>query len=457
MSELPPINEVINDIETGSILDYKFDNGFPIWLIMKTSCIDAIHNKLYNTLSPYSFKKRNLLGKILQKIVTTIVNLCKLPFIVKHVDICFESSHVGRLKKNDRFINRLGGYFYTACKTGRKIIFETGGGLELDRKEKVYSLDFIENIAFICAKVFKKKSNFKEYYDYMELKLSKYNLPETFWLRFKSHVEFYNSYVYFYMVFFKIVPKVIRSKIYIINNAMYSINLLKVYVLNQNGIITCDLQHGYVGEDHVAYWYNPSLIGKLVNYFPNYFLSLGEFWHSRISIPSKKIAIGYPHLENSIKSQELCPEKPLILIISGGCYNYSEILIWLMQKCSTHNIVFKPHPVEIHFLKERYNKILDQIEIDFTKNNYNMLKRCSIVLSKEHSTMLFEALAFDKKVVYVNDDIFFPELFKNIKTITDFNINDNSIGRVSEQMKRCIWKINPIDNMDQFLAKVLNT
>lgn len=72
-------------------------------------------------------------------------------------------------------------------------------------------------------------------------------------------------------------------------------------------IPTVEIQHGYVGRGHLAYWY-PHLEQSLkLGTITDYFFTFSDYWSNNISYPTRKrISIGndFYHIEKSFSKQK---------------------------------------------------------------------------------------------------------------------------------------------------------
>lgn len=177
------------------------------------------------------------------------------------------------------------------------------------------------------------------------------------------------------------------------------------------GIPTIELQHGTIGEEHIAYNY-PN--GWKVKQFPQYIFLFSKYWMNKASFPineENRIAVGYPYLEKM--SHRNWPHKnnsnKIILFLSSGpigdkLANIAVELEKLLDEKEYH-IIFKLHPGEYAVWKERYPILLKStVEvIDNNKTNlYELYSISEILVSGFNSTTVFEGLYFPVQVYILN-------------------------------------------------------
>lgn len=179
--------------------------------------------------------------------------------------------------------------------------------------------------------------------------------------------------------------------------------------LNQLGITTVEFQHGYVGSNHRAYNY-PEIVKNVqeyYQYFPDYFLTYGEYWSNSIRIPGQTRVIGKPHFTEAVlnKSKSL-PEKPfkMMLVISDGMTPHDTCnFVWeLSQELRAQNdirMAFRLHPRERSNYLELYSNLLQlqNCKIICEGDVYNDLFEADWVVGT-YSTVLFEAAGIGKDV-----------------------------------------------------------
>lgn len=172
----------------------------------------------------------------------------------------------------------------------------------------------------------------------------------------------------------------------------------------RRGIITAELQHGLVSENHPAYNYGGALLAspEYISYLPDYFLVYGPYWSSKVNTPSKKEIIGNPNLSEYLAPVRTANPKKVILIVSGGTIPKAVRRIVLdlprILDLRKYEIRLRPHPGEIPLIKERYDNLEHLgVQIDLCSDVCQSVSQADFVAG-EVSTTLFEALFFGKTV-----------------------------------------------------------
>ena len=220
----------------------------------------------------------------------------------------------------------------------------------------------------------------------------------------------------------KIKPKVIFFRM----GYYGGINAYYIKWAKDMGIKTAEFQHGIISKMHPAYNYGVGLINskEYKKYTPDYFLTYGDYWNKEIRIPGKSYTIGNPHFHESIKNyNNVDEEKETILIVSQGIItnDFVNIAEFLAKKFKNKKIIFKLHPGEVRF-EERYKSLYKYSNVEIKKDGdiYELLARYEYIVAS-FSTVVFEALAFKKKIFILKNkysDIYIP---KNLGVRFDSN------------------------------------
>lgn len=227
--------------------------------------------------------------------------------------------------------------------------------------------------------------------------------------------------------------------------------------LKNIGFKTVELQHGYVGLDHIAYNYPKNQQKKIISdYLPDYFLSYGKFWSERIRTPSKKIIVGNPALISHVEqySKRKIESDNSIIVISQG--TVTELMVnitkLLAKNFQNRKIVFKLHPAEISFI-ERYQQLFEYENVKVNKfdNIYDLIANSNIIIGY-NSTSLYEAVAFGDKKIFVYDNQGVPdELGYKFKTFEELKeaINDKDCGYTKIPIDY-LWELDWEKNVLEF-------
>lgn len=200
--------------------------------------------------------------------------------------------------------------------------------------------------------------------------------------------------------YFTRMLRIIRPKV-IVQVVHYSFeNMVMCEIANSNKINVIELQHGLIGQYHIAYNY-----GKITSYniFPKKILTFSNFWSQSAKFPCGITikATGFDYYEKMIKKYPPLAKRKNVLFLSSGTIGDQlvEIAVKLAEllKGSEYKIIFKLHPGEYDQWKSRYKSLLYSnitvIDNAETSLYYLFSKSCAQV--GVYSTALFEGLGYD--------------------------------------------------------------
>lgn len=273
---------------------------------------------------------------------------------------------------------------------------------------------------------------------------------------------------YYKKVIFKLRPKVIMEVVSY-NRKCMVVNELAA----EMGIPTIELQHGTVGEEHIAYNYPE---GYEIKQFPAYIFMFSDYWKykSRFPVDKKKlIAVGYPFLERMAQKFEQRSKAPRnkknILFLSSDPIGdkLTQIALTLQQLLDGrgYNIIFKLHPKEYAVWKERYPNLQgSNIEvIDNSKINlYELYAISDYQVSGFNSTTIFEGLFFSLET-YILDYCVSKEIadLHEQGIVRYFNTAEDLADRIGENESRNsfakeeLWKKNSLQNIINELTRIM--
>lgn len=225
----------------------------------------------------------------------------------------------------------------------------------------------------------------------------------------------------------------------------------------EHGVVTIELQHGYVGPEHYAYNYPSGDAERAKEYLPDYYLTFGKYWGEQIRTPSNIVAVGNPVLNKSVDDlqKSSSPRSNSILVVSQGTVTSSMVRIakYLAQELPGYSIVFKLHPGEVPFT-HRYEdlKKYHNVQIRTYDNIYELIASSEIIVGY-NSTTLFETVAFDGKRIFILDNGMIPDSlgykFSSCEELRDA-ILDGESGYPSVQPSY-FWESDWETNISSFL------
>lgn len=239
-------------------------------------------------------------------------------------------------------------------------------------------------------------------------------------------------------------------------------------------IPTIELQHGTIGEEHIAYNYLPN---HYVKQFPIYIFVFSDYWKNKAKFPIKEeniIAVGYPYLEKMAekfqKKRYANDNRKTILFLSSGPIGdkLSKIAIDLEEILDPqkYHIIFKLHPGEYARWRERYPS-LQNTNIEVVDNNkinlYELYSISSIQVSGYNSTTVFEGLYFSLKTYILDycvakeiDELCTEGIAHYFKTAEELAGKIVSIEESNENVKEVLWKKDSIQNVLVELKNIMD-
>lgn len=260
------------------------------------------------------------------------------------------------------------------------------------------------------------------------------------------------------------IPKSVKLVIMVGGSYPYYYPINKM--LKRRGIISSDIQHGFITKTNPVYSYTSKLCENkvVIEGTTDYFLTYGEWWNSQILNPTKKVAIGNPYRNFCIKEliEKHSVTKNKILLI--GCEVSTKMYVkWTKQLSDTlpeFEVCFRPHPGE----RRETFRILEEenidIDLDDEKEIYNSLNNASTVIS-EISTVLFEAIGICDNIIVMNTSYSRAQLpyhpFTTCTSIAEVVqlLKCDSIGE-KKTIDNEIWSTNSINKFKHFVDDVLS-
>lgn len=218
----------------------------------------------------------------------------------------------------------------------------------------------------------------------------------------KEKLDWYSIASNDIIAIYKHYLNIVKPKIVIICCASYPtiITTSLIIACRNQGIPTAELQHGFVGKYHCYYHYSNFVLNNSECNIglPDFFLTFGEYWNGRLSIPQKCFTLGYAKpFSKSI------PTNNKILFCAGLNYDlYENFLDKILPHLEdTSKIYFRFHPLALtENLKKRFEKYNKYPNFSIANDNslsYYM-KKCRYVI-EDGSTTAFEAL-FMGRIVF---------------------------------------------------------
>lgn len=235
----------------------------------------------------------------------------------------------------------------------------------------------------------------------------------------------------------KMDPKII---VVVVSYSFFS--QMAIIIAKELGIPTAEIQHGTMGNLHIAYNYPPQI---KVDSFPDFLLSWGKYWTQNAQLPisdKKVIEVGFPYIENYNKNLLHVEKKAnQIIIISQLREDIAKFTFELADLLPEYDFIFKAHPREYSNAHVKYSFLIEKQNIKIIVNDeislYTLFSESNYVIGVS-STAIIEAIAFRCNILLVQLSGW--EYFKNID-----NRNGVQFVRSAEEAKENIVKNNSAD------------
>ncbi|MGN0246527.1 MAG: hypothetical protein ACI4DK_11295 [Lachnospiraceae bacterium] len=268
----------------------------------------------------------------------------------------------------------------------------------------------------------------------------------------------------FYKLLNNIKPKVI------IEVCGYSTNNLIINELSKKiGIITIEVQHGIIGNNHIGYNY---LVPRDYVNLPSKLFVYSNYWKKTCRFPignENIIPTGYPFAEMQLKKHppHIKEEGIITILVLSQPIFYSELLqniydlIGLLKKERINfRLIFKLHPTEYSQPIANWSKISKFEEVEIIGNSKKQLYELFSVSDIQigvTSTAIFEGLLYELKTYILNIGnarIRMKDLCEEKYAIFCENINDCAKriictiqNKNNSRPEDAFFKENALDNM----------
>ena len=242
-------------------------------------------------------------------------------------------------------------------------------------------------------------------------------------------------------------------------------------ICKELGILTIELQHGWIGRDHVAYNYAP---GSVVKQFPDKIYLFGEYYKTKASFPISQdnlIITGFPYYERELqkyKERRRKDTRYTILFLSQGSYAKSLPQLAVdLRKVTDENhvrILYKLHPIEYHNWQQTSPLLLEKgIEVIGAKDMplYECFANSDVQIGA-YSTAIYEGLGFGLRTIIVekNSGDFFRDLIdagiiETFETVSDLIVKIKNHKPITYNTSY-FWKENALYNLERELHTQLS-
>lgn len=200
------------------------------------------------------------------------------------------------------------------------------------------------------------------------------------------------------------------------------------------GIKVVEIQHGVIGRYHLGYNFP---VGAKVPYFPDAFITFGEYWSDGIDIPlegDKIIPYGFPILNDAIEEYRQVPKGRKLVFVSQGTVGekLSQVACDVAAG-SFYRVVYKLHSGEYERWEQDYPWLVEAsrqglIEVEHGADSSSIHK---ILSDAEYqcgvsSTALFEGMEIGCKTIIMNlsGAVYMEDLIRRGAVITADSASD---------------------------------
>lgn len=241
-------------------------------------------------------------------------------------------------------------------------------------------------------------------------------------------------------------------------------------VCKKLGILTIELQHGWLGKEHIAYNY---AVEETVKQFPDKLYLFGDYYKANAKFPIPKeqiISVGFPYFERELLEHRGCHKKDArytVLFLSQTMYAHqlAKLAIDLCEQTDKNEfrILYKLHPSEYRIWEE-IHPALKESNVEVVGENDMTLYDCFAVSDAQvgiRSTTIYEGLGFHLRTFIFNRD--FQDYLEDLVElgIADMVADASEIvSKVHEQKHTSynvnfFWKEDALNNMERALITEL--
>lgn len=270
-----------------------------------------------------------------------------------------------------------------------------------------------------------------------------------------------------YLVYYNYMLERIKPKIILIVCAYAVDGMFLCEVAHKRQIPVVELQHGLMGDEHIAYNFKSKM---RLSTFPDYIFTFGNFEKQLTRFPISKshiIPVGYPELENKhmvYKTKK--GSKKVVLFISALSSKIAEFAdaVATMLDEDKYQIIVQLHPFEYSCWKETIGKYLTHPAIKvvggYEHPVYESLAQADWVVGN-YSTVLSEAQMFDVKVAVMKF-----EMYRSVKFLYQngyavlVDSPEQLVKEIEEDTfqpnrKMCLFEKNSLQKMQKAIDRII--
>lgn len=460
------IKDIFETENDSHLMSFKTKDGIPVWMIGKYYLMfNLLSSRVLQYKSPLRYRRVSF--KMFSTLFKSFFHNLHNKKLKKNREIVLYS--VNRKTLIDgKFFNRYVDFFAEAFKDQSYVIEQPILDWEwpFERKNENVYFDGIAKVnSELLGSVFKRKyysvvSDMIDYY----FKRVKNILGIEFTSKEVKNIKLYISkqvYIMRYMTKWIAKQLTNKTKIILMVGAAFPHSYPINVMLKKRGIISVELQHGYITSTNVMYNYANEVLkcDEIKAGMPDFMFTYGEWWNTQTNCPLKKIAIGNPYHDYCFKDLQSNENQKIITVL--GCNQNTEQYVKLTQFLSkniqNYKIVFRPHPGESDEAKRISENLEYEINFDSNLDIYATLKESYMVIS-EVTTVLFEAIGLVKRIIVWETN--YTKAFMPEHPFEKFNYIEELVGLINKPEDKNyeytdFWSRDCIDNYKMFVKNML--
>ncbi|MCT2534637.1 hypothetical protein NC661_05495 [Aquibacillus koreensis] len=343
----------------------------------------------------------------------------------------------------------------------------------IENKNIIYT-DYINLITKIKSRLFRKKYITADDRVKVEELIKKIN--SEFEVDFKLDdlgnkiINLIATYKYMYSHYEKMIRK-INPKV-IIEVVSYGLTRFIINDIAKNkNIPTIELQHGTMGQHHLAYNFSKKMD---LSTFPDYVFVFGQFWKENTRFPineSNVKVVGWPYFEQKVKeskSKITKNDREVILFISQHTIGkqLSKAAVEVSNRIKdSYKVIYKLHPAEYASWKKDYPWLIDS-KVEVIDNNEHDMHYYFAKADKQvgvYSTAVFEGLGYELETFiwklygyHHMQDLLNKERVCLVDSVDEFvSLITSSERQKNSYDKSFFWKENSINNIIQEVDEII--
>ncbi len=451
------INRLILSLDNNTeILNFKLSDGFAVWPQVRYSLYkELLNNKLEHKVKKTRSVKERLFSLCKGiKYYISVFSRSPLNNNVEYDYLIFNSS-ISCFKNVDGVSISKINHFFTSENSRRFLnIFQSVRGKYFSKYSEPYAY---HEAVYLKSAIQAKLSNrthpddydtILQFINFLKDEVGEY-ISGQFYNGLQNELLSFAKIHYYLVSNFNKLFKKTNPKFIIVEDGNYGggDKTTLLWCANKLNIKSIEVQHGVFD---LAYKYGAELVNSkdFSLYKTSLLLTMGSYWTDYSKVPSRVYQIGYPYLEEKKDNVSIQTGNSILFISQGLITSQLKKIAIQLADQTNYKIIYRLHP------NEDINDYLDFQKFDIELSNsgdiYELIAECKAVVGS-YSTVLFEALLFDKKIFIHNNKFSNEYIPKNLGirflSSTDL-INNLETTETSNPDKNNFWSLNWKNNLE---------